>query len=106
MLDQDTIKGIMQSLAETEKAIFSNESQFQFAFTLSLLCKKLSGCDIVVEYPYKYEGKRKYIDIVVFFHDAESYVCFPIELKYKTFGKTIEYKIEDIPYYTYNQGGL
>ena len=41
----------------------------------------------MVEYPYKFEDKRKYIDLVIFVYEDNRYECYPIELKYKTAGK-------------------
>ncbi len=99
MIDSDKLKEIINGFAEKDKKVFSKEVQFQFDLAWEI--KRLySEYECVLEYLYLPE--KYYIDMVVF-SDKEK-KCIPIELKYKTTDKEIEYKVEKYSYWTYNQG--
>ena len=100
MLDTEKIKNIMTTLADEDR-LFSCEAQFQLDFAWQLK-DRLSGCDIALEYLWKNDNEKRYVDIIVF--DIKERKCIPIELKYKTLNKELEYKIKNQSYWTNNQG--
>lgn len=100
------IKSIIDSFLKSGP-VFSNEQQFQFALAWSLK-ELIDDCEIILEQPIFLMEKdvvveKMYIDIVVKYEGK----YYPIELKYKTANKQIEYKDSDNnSYYTFNQGAV
>ena len=95
------IKDIIDSFAK-RGTIFSNEAQFQFDLAWELR-ERNYGEKILLEHliPKDSNGKKRYIDIVIKNGDY----CIPIELKYKTTDKEIEYLLDNGEIVkTYNQG--
>ena len=99
MIKKIDLEKIINDLAIKQNKIFSKEVQFQFDLAWELK-KTFPKYDVVLEYLYK--KNKWYIDIVVFSDDEKK--CVPIELKYKTTAREIEYKIGNQFYWTYNQG--
>lgn len=99
MIDGNKISRIINSFAAGKK-IFSREVQLQFDLAWEIR-KDYPKYDVVLE--YLWEKEKWYIDIVVFSDQERK--CVPIELKYKTTDREIEYKVnENETYMTYNQG--
>lgn len=95
------IKNIIDSFAK-RGTIFSNEAQFQFDLAWELR-EQNYGEQILLEHliPRDSNSKKRYIDIVIKNGDY----CIPIELKYKTADKEIEYLLDNGEIVkTYNQG--
>lgn len=85
----DVISDGEDSLANNGR-MFTNEKQFQFELAILLKEKLNSNVEVVLEKLVSNlddNNKKCYVDIVVFCKDE----CVPIELKYKTTSKKIEY---------------
>lgn len=95
------IKNMIDSFAK-RGTIFSSEAQFQFDLAWELREQKY-GETVLLEHLIQNDskGKKRYIDIVIKNGDY----CIPIELKYKTADKKIEYLLDNGEIIkTYNQG--
>ena len=107
-LTKEILEDIIKQFAEEGK-IFSNEAQFQFELAWALReykdkkgNKLFSDINdkIMLEHLSTVENEKMYTDIVV--RVGKKY--YPIELKYKTADKTIEYQKGNIVKITYLQG--
>ena len=98
-LGKEDLKIIIEELAK-EKHVFSNEAQFQFCLAWAInkkLESEFEDYEVVLEEQIQ---SQKYTDIVV--RIGKSY--FPIELKYKTADREVNYVFENREYVTYCQG--
>lgn len=114
VLTYNDLKNIIEGFAENGK-IFSNEAQFQFALAQAIKeYFKDGNCEVLLEHLIlvkdkkdddKSEDNKKrikmYIDIIAKIDNN----YYPIELKYKTTDKNIEYQKNDSSKaYTFKQG--
>ena len=98
VISKNDLIEIIEGFAKKNK-IYSKEAQFQFDLAWEIRSLS-SDYDVILEYLWKKE--KWYIDIVVFSDEEKK--CVPIEVKYKTAGKEIEYIVGNQKYCTFNQG--